>query len=219
MSDKYPSMSPYVYCADNPVKLVDPNGEDYEVVVDEKSKTITIKATYYAANENKKTLQEGINIWKAQSEKFTYTTGDDKNSKTYTIKFDLQIADGNYQTDEDAVKALPLDGTSNLFQVVNNLDDRYGDARAVTDEGHHIKFLMGNGARTVAHEIGHTLGIIDDTFGLMQSGGTDDNIEEPFIVQILSNSGIKSQYEWTWLGAPAVNAKCKVSYDMKGVVK
>ena len=27
MSDKYPSLSPYVYCADNPIKLVDPNGE------------------------------------------------------------------------------------------------------------------------------------------------------------------------------------------------
>ena len=32
MSDKYASLSPYVYCADNPVKLVDPNGE--EVVED-----------------------------------------------------------------------------------------------------------------------------------------------------------------------------------------
>ena len=28
MAAKYPSLSPYVYCADNPVKLVDPNGED-----------------------------------------------------------------------------------------------------------------------------------------------------------------------------------------------
>ena len=27
MADKYPSLSPYAYCADNPVKLVDPNGE------------------------------------------------------------------------------------------------------------------------------------------------------------------------------------------------
>ena len=28
MSDKYPSLSPYVYCADNPVRCVDPNGEE-----------------------------------------------------------------------------------------------------------------------------------------------------------------------------------------------
>ena len=28
MSDKYASLSPYVYCADNPLKLVDPNGEE-----------------------------------------------------------------------------------------------------------------------------------------------------------------------------------------------
>ena len=28
MSDKYPSLSPYTYCANNPVKLVDPNGEE-----------------------------------------------------------------------------------------------------------------------------------------------------------------------------------------------
>ena len=28
MSDKYPSMSPYTYCANNPVKLVDPDGRE-----------------------------------------------------------------------------------------------------------------------------------------------------------------------------------------------
>ena len=30
MSDKYPSISPYAYCAWNPVNLVDPNGEDID---------------------------------------------------------------------------------------------------------------------------------------------------------------------------------------------
>ena len=33
MSDKYPSLSPYAYCAWNPVKLVDPNGEDIFIIV------------------------------------------------------------------------------------------------------------------------------------------------------------------------------------------
>ena len=31
MAGKYPSLSPYVYCADNPVKLVDPNGEEIDI--------------------------------------------------------------------------------------------------------------------------------------------------------------------------------------------
>ena len=33
MSDKYASLSPYVYCANNPVKLVDPNGEELKLAL------------------------------------------------------------------------------------------------------------------------------------------------------------------------------------------
>ena len=35
MSDKYPSISPYAYCAWNPLKLVDPDGEDFDPVMQE----------------------------------------------------------------------------------------------------------------------------------------------------------------------------------------
>ena len=45
MSDKYPSLSPYVYCANNPVKLVDPNGEQWETDDDKnKAQSLILKA-------------------------------------------------------------------------------------------------------------------------------------------------------------------------------
>jgi len=46
MSDKYPSTSPYTYCADNPVRLVDPNGREIadDIVIHGKNNSsITIK--------------------------------------------------------------------------------------------------------------------------------------------------------------------------------
>ena len=47
MSDKYPSISPYAYCAWNPVKLVDPDGNDWFEIVSEETGEKEIKWTDY----------------------------------------------------------------------------------------------------------------------------------------------------------------------------
>ena len=33
LADKYPSMSPYMYCAGNPVMLVDPDGQEWNTIL------------------------------------------------------------------------------------------------------------------------------------------------------------------------------------------
>ena len=42
MADKYPSISPYAYCAWNPVKLVDPDGEEISTHTDELGNVIAV---------------------------------------------------------------------------------------------------------------------------------------------------------------------------------
>ena len=39
---KYPSLSPYTYCANNPVKLVDPNGEEVEITYNKTTNTLYV---------------------------------------------------------------------------------------------------------------------------------------------------------------------------------
>ena len=67
MSDKYPSMSPYVYCANNPVKLVDPNGEAWETPEDiDLANTLichaqSVQSNYDPSSFEYQLLQKGIN--------------------------------------------------------------------------------------------------------------------------------------------------------------
>ena len=45
MSDKYPSLSSYTYCANNPIKLVDPNGEEIVITGSDGDHTYTPGST------------------------------------------------------------------------------------------------------------------------------------------------------------------------------
>lgn len=56
MSDKYPSMSPYTYSADNPVKLVDPDGSQWVTRKDEEKANEMIGLAQQAVVKNSKLI-------------------------------------------------------------------------------------------------------------------------------------------------------------------
>ena len=208
MAAKYPSLSPYTYCADNPVKLVDPDGEHFEVVVEDN--TITIKATYYTQKDNKQLLQKGLDYWNnEQSGKYSYVTGTGDNKKTYTIRFDLRIAEQEYETDDAARLAAGL-STSKSNNYVELSVPCYQNKGATTD-GNIIQLHPDKSSeQTLYHEIGHTLGMYDIPLfnnNLMYSKGDKDNVSKVNIKHMIKNCFENRTFFWCTSSAKHIG-KC-----------
>jgi RHS repeat-associated protein len=58
MAGKYPSISPYAYCAWNPVKLVDPDGREVYITGDEKSKEEALRQIQQKSKNMKFSIAE-----------------------------------------------------------------------------------------------------------------------------------------------------------------
>ena len=179
MSAKYPSLSPYVYCANNPIKLVDSNGEDYEVVVDHEKKIITICAVYFTKNENKEIVQGGLDYWNNQSGNFSLK----QNGKQYTINFELTLAEGDFVSDDDARIAATL----GYGQATNHIEfSNVANQKGAINNGNLIQLHPEKSTtRTLHHEIGHSLGMFDTSFdnNVMKSGGECDVITKQNVRQ------------------------------------
>ena len=200
MSDKYASLSPYVYCADNPVKLVDPNGEDYEVEVN--GNTIIIRATYYVTKDAKEGVEMAFNYFKSQEQNLSYTM---ENGEVYSIKFDLSIAEGEYNTWEEAYNAASKSG--NNYSNVCKIDKtRKENALGQTEAGRVITIRPDCSLdyRTYAHEIGHTLGFSEWSFELMQSDGGrwDMGLYNEYIQQSMMRTKIPTKATPTIVTSP-----------------
>ena len=173
MAAKYPSLSPYVYCADNPVMLVDPNGE--EIVLE------TIYKKDANGNDTKEieryniritgkiinTSQTRINTQEARDEIVSQIessfSGVTKKGIPVTTTADFEVVNSL----QDVRKSDHLIILSNGVNL-GNFDNTYGKVDQI---GGRIAWVDANlfiglsglltkkGAKTAAHEMGHLLGL------------------------------------------------------------
>ncbi len=105
-ASKYPSFSPYVYCANNPIKLVDPNGEEI-IAYDNYSKKM-IKSyikTIFGTNKLFRFSGNTLRVNKRSFNKYHRTASEDQK----------KLLDGFYVMCNKTEKA--------MVQVADNADD------------------------------------------------------------------------------------------------
>ncbi len=181
MADKYPSISPYAYCAWNPVKLVDPDGRDGVKIINKQTRSITVAATYYVTSQpilglphtsysssEIESMNKNINnILNSQS--YTYEI----DGETYDVFFDLRFVDARESWEaNEAAKKDPIGNTlsvlteeiaKNLFPITDNGDDTESYVGGVTGNNKNIVMnsRLDNTRRRI-HEIFHTLFFSND---------------------------------------------------------
>ena len=195
MSGKYPSLSPYVYCADNPVKLVDPNGEEIVIITKTDAtgkKNITINFTAKIVNKSshsfsEKKLEKMRDEISSGIKKYYSGQYDDA-----TVDVNVDIICNNKEKSDDLMK----ESNRHSVFLVNQCSENNRIAEAEEGGSYmNIRWDIGRGdndnnlMRTAAHEFGHLLGLPDiNTEGnLMESGGSGTDMTKGQIRESVSN--------------------------------
>lgn len=202
-AEKYFNASPYTYAGNNPVLFVDYDGNDYGVHFDSKTNTVTIKATYYTVKSDMASAQQAASSWNSQSGANSFVVGKGDEAVSYTVNYDISVVEVAVDSQLGEMGSLNqalagnTTGEGNIYKVVadSKLD---ANTNGTTQGGNYIQVKDSQkSSATGTHEVGHSLGLVHSSKGLMTPAASDPN---------RSNSVNKS------------DVKDMISYPLKGKV-
>ena len=153
LTEKYLPLSPYTYCANNPLLMVDPTGNDARICVEGNKITVTANIILTGANATDELAQ-------AYSSDIQNTWGAVKSvsyqDETYEVNWDITVRVMSENEEKD------FNGVNNYMEVVdgdqksNVKNTNTGQLRT---EGRYGLSLEND--NPMSHEFGHVLGLRD----------------------------------------------------------
>jgi len=172
LSQKHPDQNPYMYCNNNPVVYVDPDGRDGIVSIRGNTITVSTRIHLYgsgATTATAKTMQtDAMKAWGAQSNGQGWTYKDTKTGKSYNVKFDIKIDlyEGEERNNPLVIpESWDASNRDNFVEVGATLEEVKRSYVLSGDEG-QWRGVGRNGLRLIdddpaPHEVGHILGLKD----------------------------------------------------------
>ncbi len=141
LADKYPGVSPYTYCADNPVRLVDPDGRDW--FENEETGDVYYARDYRKGDEH---LIDGTG-WKWMGKNDMFGRSADEIIYSNYVNVEAEIYTGDEKigraayTGDNAKKFMQLMGYKSVPTQVITYDNTY--SYSMSDGMHTFHFTVG----------------------------------------------------------------------------